>query len=198
MSDTETIGVYDHKAKEYAEITRRERPDPQLLEFLEAAPVGGPLLDLGSGPGAASAVMASKGRDVIAWDPSQGMIDLAAAQPGVKAKLAGFEDLASLTPKSFAGVWANFSLLHARRSDVPRYLGDIAKALQPKGIFHIGVKLGEGEERDSLGRFYTYFTEAELRGLLSRSGLTPFKITFGEDRGLAGPIEPWIAILSRA
>ena len=198
MSDAETIGVYDAKAADYATLTARTRPDPQLLEFLAAAQTDGPFLDLGSGPGVAAGIMADHGHKAIAWDPSQAMVELADRHPGVTARQAGFDDLSTLAPASLGGVWANFSLLHAARADIPRHFLDIRQALQPSGLFHIAVKLGEGEARDALGRFYTYFGEAELRGLLTAAGLTPFKITFGKDRGLAGPVEPWIAILSRA
>ena len=36
--------------------------------------------------------------------------------------------------------------------------------------FYVSVKLGKGQERDELGRFYTYFNHDELEEILGQSG----------------------------
>ena len=74
----------------------------------------------------------------------------------------------------------------------------IVEALKPGGRFHIAVKTGTGEERDNLGRFYTYYTEQELTGLLEDAGLTVIDRREGCDRGLSGKKEPWIALVAHA
>ena len=55
-----------------------------------------------------------------------------------------------------------------------------------------------GEERDGLGRFYTYYTEQELTGLLAEAGLTVTYRREGCERGLSGKDEPWIALVAHA
>ncbi len=97
----------------------------------------------------------------------------------------------------FDGIWANFSLLHAARSDLPRYLAAIAHALKPGGVFHIGMKTGQGTKRDGLGRRYTYVGDTELTGLLTGVGLIPFARWTGEGKGLSGDVEPWLVIQAR-
>ena len=170
--------------------------DPSLKAFISAMPDGGHVLDLGCGPGAAAAQMAKARLSVEAYDPVPEMVDLAGRRTGVNAQLAGFDDVNGTAV--YDGIWANFSLLHARRGDLPRYLGRIAAALKPGGRFHIAVKTGTGEERDDLGRFYTYYTEQELTGLLEDAGLKVTDRREGIDRGLSGKDEPWIALTAHA
>ena len=52
------------------------------------------------------------------------------------------------------------------------------------------MKLGEGSERDHLGRFYTYYTEDELRHALTQEGLQWVDAHHGSGKGLAGTVSP--------
>ena len=196
MTDRETIRIYDSRASDYAEVTASDAPDATLSAFIAALPPGGRVLDLGCGPGGASGHMAAAGLNVEAWDASRAMVDLAADRPGVTARQAGFGDLDA--ENAYDGIWANFSLLHAPRADMPRHLAAVARALRPGGIFHIGVKEGAGEKRDSLGRFYTYYTAASLTAVLQEAGLTPGTFTHGADKGLDGVVAAWITVTAHA
>jgi SAM-dependent methyltransferase len=140
--------------------------------------------------------MAAAGLAVEAWDLSEGMVRLAAARPGVAARQAGFDALKA--HEEYDGIWANFSLLHAPRDAMPGHLAAIARALKPGGLFHVGLKEGSGERRDSLGRLYTYYQEDELAGLLRTAGLQPGSFTRGADKGLDGEVAPWITVTARA
>ena len=196
MSDPETIRLYDTKAADYARLVKAASPDATLQAYIEALPRGAHVLDLGCGPGRSAALMARAGLVVEAWDASAEMVRLAAAQPGVTARLARFGDLAARA--TYDGIWANFSLLHAPRADLPAHLAAIHCALKSAGLFHIAVKEGSGEARDALGRFYTYYTEAELTDLLRAAGFTPGSFKRGIDKGLAGDVSPWISVTARA
>ncbi len=192
MTDPETLGVYAAKATEYADVTHALARDPLLAAFIAAVKPGGTVLDLGSGPGIAAGEMARAGLITIAMDPVPEMVALARRYPGVQAKRGGFDDLEDKA--RFDGIWANFSLLHAPREDMPNHLASIARALRPGGIFHIAVKLGTGSRRDRIGRLYTYFTEAELEGLLADAGLVVTDRTTGRDKGLDGTLADWICL----
>jgi SAM-dependent methyltransferase len=192
MSDPETLGVYAAKAQEYAEFNQSITGDPQLKAFIEAVNSGGTVLDLGCGPGIAAEHMARAGLVVTAIDPVPEMVALAAQKHGVTAKQASFDDLTGIN--IYDGVWANFSLLHAPRRDMPKHLKNIATALRPNGVFHIGVKTGTGENRDTLGRLYTYFTQDELTGLLANAGLTVKEHATGRDKGLDGTLADWVCL----
>ncbi len=132
MSDKETLNVYAEKAADYAAMTDEfNTRDPSLDAFIAAIPQGGCVLDLGCGPGASAAQMAAAGLTVDAFDPVPEMVAMAARHAGVNARQAGFDDLHA--EAIYDGVWANFSLLHAPREDMPRHLAQIKSALKPGG-----------------------------------------------------------------
>ncbi|MEL7254476.1 MAG: class I SAM-dependent methyltransferase [Pseudomonadota bacterium] len=193
-ADDETLRVYDAKAADYAKLVA-DAPTTQLMEFMVALPKGGDVLDLGCGPGNSAAMMAREGFRVVATDASPEMVALAAAHPGVTARQASFDDITG--EDIHDGIWANFSLLHADRADMPRHLAALRRALRPGGAFHIGMKTGTGAERDGIGRFYTYYTADELTGLLRAAGFEPFKSHTGVEEGLAGTMDPWVTLLCR-
>jgi SAM-dependent methyltransferase len=196
VSDAETLKIYASKAAEYAELTAEANTrDPSLAAFIDAVSPGGRVLDLGCGPGTSAAVMVRAGLQVDAFDPVPEMVALARAHPGVSVHQAGFDDLDA--DQLYNGVWANFSLLHAARVDMPLHLAKIARALKPGGRFHIAVKTGTGSHRDSLGRLYTYYSDAELTGLLNDAGFSVLTRRTGNDPGLSGESAPWIALGAR-
>jgi SAM-dependent methyltransferase len=190
--DAETIRIYNDKAGDYAALADAKKPMPLLERFLDTLPAGGHVLDLGCGPGRAAARMAARGFQVTAMDASAEMIARAARHPGVTPWQASFEELQSQA--EYDAVWANFSLLHAPRAQMPTLLRAIHTALRPAGQFALALKLGEGETRDSLGRFYSYYQEDELRALLTAAGFSPGKASTGSDKGLDGSTSDWIAL----
>ncbi|MEM1107017.1 MAG: class I SAM-dependent methyltransferase [Pseudomonadota bacterium] len=194
--DKETLRVYGAEADRYAEMARDFVELPSLTNFIARLPTGGDVLDLGCGPGWAAARMAEEGLRVTATDATPEMVDMAARHRGVSAHLASFDDIEG--EDIYDGIWANFSLLHAPRADLPRYLAALARALRPGGWFHIGMKTGKGEKRDTLGRLYTYVTIEELDRLLRDAALTPHETETGEDPGLDGTVAPWVTMVARA
>ena len=195
MSDKETLAVYDARAKDYAEsFDINHDKDPSLLAFVEALPQAGRVLDLGCGPGGWSAAMLARGLEVEAIDASEGMVQQAATIPGLKVRQARFEDVSAQA--AYDGIWANFSLLHAPKSDLPAHLARLHAALKPGGVLHIGLKHGEGSARDGIGRYYSYYTVPELTGLLSTLGMTTSDLREGADKGLDGTVARWFTLLA--
>lgn len=192
MVDSKTIATYDAKAAEYVALMNSDTPDESLQAFIDLIPLGGRVLDLGCGPGMASAHMRKTGLEPDPVDASEGMIKIARDTFGLNARLGTFDDITGAD--IYDGIWANFSLLHAPREDLPRHLDALAQALKPQGVFHIGMKTGAGSSRDAIARLYTYVSADELTQLLSDAGL---RITFqkeGMDKGLAGTLDPFIII----
>lgn len=196
MTDHDTISVYDAQAAKYAAMTASEARDKHLLDFIASIPKDGHVLDLGCGPGHCAATMAEHGLRVTALDASAEMVAMATKHEGVTARQATFDDISS-TDK-YAGVWANFSLLHAPRKDMPRHLAAIADTLLPDGRFHIGLKLGEGEHRDALGRLYTYYSVDDLTELLTNAGFKISNTTLGRGKGLSGEVSDWVTVAAHA
>lgn len=192
MSDDTTIAVYDAQAEKYGRMTEKLYERPQLEAFAAALPAGGRVLDLGCGPGFYAAWLTGKGFEVEAWDASAEMVKLA-AENGVAARQARFEDLAG--EGLYDGVWANFSLLHAPRADLPGLLRRIHGAGRVGMVFHIGMKLGAGEGPDKMGRFYAYYGEDELEDLLRDAGFSVVRRWSGEGAGLSGEMARYVMML---
>lgn len=197
MSDERTLAVYESRSKDYADMMEREAEiDPMIGHFISACPSSGRVLDLGCGPGHYARRMAEAGLTVDAMDASLAMIEMAKRQKGVSAKLGRFEDL--IAEDLYDGIWAYFSLLHAKRADMPAHLCSISRALKPGGIFFIGMKRGCGGSRDDIDRYYEYYERTELETLLTDAGLTPEYHWTGKAAGLSGHPHGWIVVKAHA
>ncbi|NRB05086.1 MAG: class I SAM-dependent methyltransferase, partial [Rhodobacteraceae bacterium] len=151
MPDQKTLDVYAAKADDYVSCVKGEG-GRNIRQFIERLKPGGTVLDIGCGPGQASAQLAKAGMQVTAIDPVPEMIAFAKQNPGVDARVGTFDDIDG--DEIYDGVWANFCLLHADRKDIPRHIAAIARALKPEGVFHIGMITGTGAHRDDIGRLY--------------------------------------------
>jgi len=197
MADRQTLGVYDRQSTIYMERGVPGWERRALAGFLRRLPRGGRVLDLGCGPGHASAAMAEAGFRPDPVDASEGMVRLARDRFGVPARVAGFEDIPP--DPVYAGIWANFSLLHVGRDELPALMARLGAALLPGGWMHLGMKMGRGEARDDLGRFYTYWSEVELRRMLSDARLLPEPESLhGRGTGLDGTPFAWCLLSARA
>ncbi|MBO6512058.1 MAG: class I SAM-dependent methyltransferase [Roseibium sp.] len=195
MADEETIRVYDTKATDYAKRFSRDEPSGSLKGFMSCLPPGAAVLDWGCGPGMASSHLRDAGFLPDPVDASPEMVALAREHQGLPARLGTFDD--PLEKAAYQGVWANFSLLHAERTDFPGHLANLHDCLQPQGILHLGMKRGSGANRDKFGRYYTFYETEELATLLQAAGFEILKVHEGEEAGLAGTVDPFVLMLSR-
>jgi len=195
MSDQRTIDVYNARVDAYVETVAHEPDNETIAAFIAALPAKGRVLDIGCATANAAAKMRDAGLQIVAVDPSEGMIAKAKQLHDINVIPGSFDDIPALG--KFDGIWANFCLLHARREDMPRHLGDIHAALTPGGLFHIALKLGDGDARDRIDRYYTYYAEDELTALLENAGFGLVDKVYGEGPGLEGSISKWIAIRAR-
>ncbi|WP_377193189.1 class I SAM-dependent DNA methyltransferase [Ruegeria meonggei] len=194
MTDQKTIDAYSSRVSAYLSIPLPPEQIESRLAFAEA--VGeGHVLDLGSGPGSDSAFFLREGLTVRALDATPAFVQHA-RENGVDAHLGTFDDVTEVA--EYDGVYASFSLLHAPRKDFPRHLAAIRQALKPGGVFFLGLKLGTGEHRDDLDRYYTYFSQTEIEEALAAAGFTIDRITTGMGRGLAGSYDGFILVLAHA
>ena len=154
------------------------------------------MLDLGCGPAMSSATMREHGMRVDPTDASKEMVKLANATFDIGARQAQFSDIDE--SDVYDGVWANFSLLHANVDDFPNILVALHRALKPKGLLHLGMKIGRGAIRDKYDRYYSYYSQDELVEHLSTAGFVVENVELGEALGMAGDMEPWIVVTSSA
>lgn len=195
MPDRKTIDVYDAHLEDYLKAAHYKEQAAARSRFIERIGVGGYVLDFGSGPGVDSKAMQDAGLIVRALDASETFVTAAKAQ-GIDAVLGSFDDL--VEEDTYDGVWASFSLLHAPRSEFARHIRAIKRALKPDGALFLGLKLGHGEARDTLGRFYTYFTESEIIETLEMQGFKGLDVTRGKGAGLSGQSSQFILVTADA
>lgn len=195
MTDAKTIAFYDSAAKRYANLTSTDTPSGQLKAFMALLPPQAHVLDLGCGPARASAHMREAGFQPDPVDASQGMIHLANETHQIGARMLTFDDIDMVD--TYDGIWANFSLLHAPRADLPRIISALATALRNNGVLHIALKTGTGEARDDIDRLYTYLTVTELHDLLTTAGFAVIATVEGHEVGCAGTDDPFVAMRAR-
>jgi SAM-dependent methyltransferase len=169
-ADAATLAFYAREAPLYADFAAKAAETPYLTKFMSLLPAGASVLDLGAGAGWGAGRMQAEGFTVLAQDASPELLAEAERRYAVPTRLARFNELDDTA--AWAGIWACFSLLHAPRAAMPDILARCHRALTPGGLIYLGLKAGEGELRDTLGRLYTHYTEDEIRGLLTAAGFT--------------------------
>ena len=164
--DEATLKFYRGNAQTYAAWAKA--PPTRLSDFLALLPPGGSILELGCGAGNHSAEMLARGFVVRVTDGSPEMAEIASRRLNHPVEAMLFEQLDEF--EAFDGVWASACLLHAPRDELAGILSRIHRSLKADGIFYASFKLGEGEGRDSLGRYYNYPSAEWLQASYAAGG----------------------------
>jgi SAM-dependent methyltransferase len=164
--DDDTLRFYRQNAEAYA--GRVKAPSTQLKGFLMLMPPGGSILELGCGAGNHSAEMLAAGFTVRATDGSPEMAGIASRRLGHPVDTMRFDELDS--HDAYDGVWASACLLHVPRDELTGILARVRRALKCDGIFYASFKLGAGDGRDSLGRYYNYPSPEWLEATYAAAG----------------------------
>jgi SAM-dependent methyltransferase len=167
---------YDAIGSRFLENARdRSAIAPWLDRFASALPVGARVVDLGAGPGIDSAILRRRGLRVVSLDLSLGMLRAGLNDfhgPRIQADTRQLP----LATATVAGVWANASLLHLRRAELPAALAEVRRVLRAPGLLYVSVKRGTGAEWESdrygQPRFFQYWTEAALDAALHAGGFS--------------------------
>jgi SAM-dependent methyltransferase len=143
--------AYDGAAARYAELFADSlRDDPVecglLAGFAELvrANGGGPVADLGCGPGHLTAHLSSLGLDALGVDLSPAMIELArAAHPGLRFEVGSMDALDALgvADGSLGGVLSRYSIIHLPPERLPAVTAEFGRVLAPGG--HLLLSFGE-------------------------------------------------------
>ncbi|MDE2379635.1 class I SAM-dependent methyltransferase [Bradyrhizobium sp.] len=164
--DEDTLQFYRRNAEAYAGWAKA--PSSRLQGFLALLPPGGSILELGCGAGNHAAVMLAAGFAVRVTDGSPEMAAIASHRLGHPVEAMRFDELDERD--AYDGIWASASLLHVPRAELGGILNRIHRALKPVGAFYASYKVGEGEGRDSLGRYYSYVTPEWLEATYAGAG----------------------------
>ena len=156
LADTRTS--YDTVAASYADQLRDALDDKPYLRaalalFAEAVhdAGGGPVADIGCGPGHVTAHLHKLGVDAFGIDLSPGMIGMARNDhPELRFEVGSMTDL-RLADASIAGALAFWSLIHVPDDEVPAVLDGFRRALRPGAPLLIGFHMGDGSRLKTEG-----------------------------------------------
>jgi protein-L-isoaspartate O-methyltransferase len=195
-----TVRAYDASAAEYrrgsAEITAVVRA--AVDRYAALLNPGARVLEIGTGSGRDARALEDAGLSVRRTDIAPGFVHLL-RDSGYEADVVDplVDDLSdpAAPDTPYAGVWADASLLHVDREELPLVLSRLADATEPGGVLFLGVKEGDGEDWSLHGnvtapRFFTYWREEPLRSALTGAG---WRVTdVRRDGGQRG--ESWLQV----
>lgn len=147
LADTRTS--YDTVAEAYAELVRdavAEQPylraALRLFADLVHAAGGGPVADVGCGPGHFTAHLRTLGVDAFGIDLSPGMIDIARRDhPELRFEVGSMTDL-SLADGETAGLLVSWSLIHIPDDEIPAVFAQFRRVLRLGGPLMVGFHVG--------------------------------------------------------
>ncbi|GGU42326.1 class I SAM-dependent DNA methyltransferase [Streptomyces violascens] len=148
LADTRTS--YDTVATSYADQVRDlldetpyERSVLALFAELVQATDGGPVADVGCGPGRITAHLRSLGLDAFGIDLSPAMVETARREhPGLRFEVGSMTDL-DLADASVAGLVAWYSLIHVPDDEVGPVFGHFRRVVRPGGLLLLGFHVGD-------------------------------------------------------
>ena len=139
-----------------------------LLEHLRGAPPYR-ILDFGCGPGRDLKYFKDLGHDAVGLEGAENFVEHARIYSGCEVWEQDFLKL-DLPPKYFDGVFANASLFHVPRQELPRVLRELWKALKNDGVLFSSNPRGENEEGWSGERYGVYYDWQSWQELVTAAG----------------------------
>jgi len=192
-----TLASYEQRAEDFWAGTR-DHDVSQNIEALLAAIEGAPpfaILDLGCGPGRDLKVFAARGHEAIGLEGSERFAEMAREYSGCEVWQQDFLHL-DLPPERFDGIFANASLFHVPRQELPRVLRELAAALKPRGVLFTSNPRGHDEEGWSGERYGVFHSLQAWRGYVTAAGLTEIDHYY-RPAGLPREQQPWLASVWR-
>lgn len=181
-----TTATYDQIAHNYVERSKKlDKEDLAALEYLDEfmsyLPSGGRVLDIGFGGARDSRYLQSRGFDVLGIDNAPEMVRTAHLNdPEGEYVCMDFEEMKF--DEEFDGAWANASVHHVPKANIPEVLGKIFTALKSGGYLYIKVRGGRGEGMQdeekfgrSVRRYYALYKPDELSQIAESVGFKTIK-----------------------
>lgn len=193
-----TIAHYNERAEEFWSGTR-DHDVRQNIEALLRHIAGTPpftILDFGCGPGRDLTALRGLGHQPIGLEGTPQFVAMAREHSGCEVWEQDFLAL-RLPAAHFDGIFANASLFHVPRQELPRVLGELHAALKPRGVLFTSNPRGQNEEGWNRGRYGVYHDLAAWRAFLTGAGFTELEHYY-RPTGLPLEQQNWLASVWRA
>jgi SAM-dependent methyltransferase len=191
-----TLANYDGRARQFWEGTRDHdvsRNHAALLDAIEAPPPFR-ILDFGCGPGRDLAYFRALGHEPTGLEGAPRFVEMARAT-GCEVLAQDFLALA-LPSAHFHGVFANASLFHVPKQELPRVLGELHTALLPRGVLFTSNPHGADTEGYTGERYGAFHTLETWRTFVVAAGFTEIG-HFYRPAGKPREEQPWLATVWR-
>lgn len=192
-----TLGNYNDVAEGFREGTRdhdvSQNIDALLRNIRGVAPFQ--ILDFGCGPGRDLRTFTALGHVAVGLDGSQRFAEMARADSGCEVLQQNFLEL-DLPSEQFDGIFANASLFHVPRQELPRVLGQLCAALKPGGVLFSSNPRGHNQEGWKGERYGAFHDLESWRALLTAAGFVEVEHYYRPE-GLPRDQQPWLASVWR-
>jgi SAM-dependent methyltransferase len=166
-----------------------------LLDHIEGqAPLS--ILDFGCGPGRDLLTFQRLGHRPVGLDGSARFVEMARELTGCEVLHQDFLSL-DLPASRFDGIFANASLFHVPRQELPRVLRELRAALVPRGVLFSSNPRGDDQEGWSGGdRYGVYHDLPAWQAFLQAAGFDEL-LHYYRPPGLPREQQPWLASVWR-
>ncbi len=192
-----TLAHYEARAAEFWEGTRDHDVSQNmdaLLRHIEGTPPFR-ILDFGCGPGRDLLAFHALGHEAIGLAGAASFVAMARANSGCEVWQQDFLAL-TLPPEHFDGVFANASLFHVPRSELPRVLRELHATLRPGGVLFASNPRGNNEEGWSGARYGAWHDLDAWRDYMKAAGFSELEHYY-RPPGLPRDQQPWLASVWR-
>jgi SAM-dependent methyltransferase len=168
-----TLAQYDASAESFWEGTRDHDVSQNIAALLGAIEGSPPftILDFGCGPGRDLLALRRLGHEAVGLEGAARFVEMARQYSGCEVLHQDFLSLA-LPQARFDGVFANASLFHVPRQELPRVLGQLLDSLKLRGVLFASNPRGLDEEGWNGPRYGAYHSLEGWRAFLVAAGFT--------------------------